>query len=84
MSGAFPAVAGQPASEVVGLALDAEELWGRSAAGLGEAVATAVSPQEGLAAMERHVHERAGAGEPPDQLVSQAVRASSCRGARTT
>ncbi|MGH7483784.1 MAG: DUF6597 domain-containing transcriptional factor, partial [Longimicrobiales bacterium] len=37
LPGAFPAVAGQPASEVVGLALDAEELWGRSAAALGEA-----------------------------------------------
>jgi hypothetical protein len=43
--GAFPAVAGQPASEVVGLALDAEELWGSSAAALGETVGTAASPR---------------------------------------
>jgi hypothetical protein len=28
--GAFPAIAGRPASEVVGLALDAEQLWTRS------------------------------------------------------
>ena len=72
--GAFPAVARQPASEVVGLALDAEELWGRSAAALGEAVGTATSPQEALAAVQFHVHELACAGEPPDPLVSEAVR----------
>ncbi len=72
--GAFPAVAGQPASDVIGVALDAEELWGRSATALGEAVGMAGSPQEALAAVQLHVHERAGAGEPPDPLVSEAVR----------
>ena len=72
--GAFGAVSGQPASEVVGLALDAEELWGRSAAALGEAVATAASLREALVAMQLHVHQRAGAGDPPDPLVSAAVR----------
>jgi AraC-like DNA-binding protein len=70
--GAFPAVAGHPASEVVGLAVDAEELWGRSAAALGEAVGTAASPREALAAVQRHVHERADAS--PDPLVSEVVR----------
>jgi hypothetical protein len=50
--GAFPVVAGQPASELVGLALDAEQLWGRSAAALGEAVGTAASPQEARAAVQ--------------------------------
>jgi AraC-like DNA-binding protein len=72
--GAFPAVAREPASEVVGLALDAEQLWGRSALALGEAVGAAASPQEALAAVQLHVSERAGAGEPPDPLVSEAVR----------
>ena len=71
--GAFPAVTGLPASEVVGLALDAEELWGRSAAALGEAVGTAASPQEALAAVQRHVREHVA--DPPDPLVSEAVRA---------
>ncbi|MFB9238411.1 DUF6597 domain-containing transcriptional factor [Plantactinospora siamensis] len=71
--GAFAAVAGQPASEVVGLALNAEELWGHSAAALGEAVATAASPQEALAAVQIHVHEHAVGGEPPDLLVSKMV-----------
>jgi len=72
--GAFPAVARQPASEVAGLALDAEELWGRPAVALGETVGTAASPQEALAAVQLYVHARASAGEPPDPLVSEAVR----------
>jgi AraC-like DNA-binding protein len=72
--GAFPAVAGLPASEVAGLALEAEELWGRSAAALGEAVGTAASPQEALSAVQLHVHERVSAGASPDPLVSEAVR----------
>lgn len=72
--GTFPAVAGQPASEVAGLALDAEQMWGRSACALGEAVATAASHHEALAAMQLHVHKLAGAGRPPDPLVSTMVR----------
>jgi AraC-like DNA-binding protein len=72
--GAFPAVAGQPASEVVGVALDAEELWGRSAAALGDEVDRAASPQDALAAVQLQVLERARGGEPPDRLVSEAVR----------
>ncbi|MDG4789323.1 helix-turn-helix domain-containing protein [Micromonospora sp. WMMD1102] len=72
--GAFPVSAGQPASEVVGLALDAGQLWGRSAGALGEAVGTAASPREALAAVQLHVHALARAGEPPDPLVSEVVR----------
>lgn len=71
--GAFPVVAGLPASEVVGLALNAEHLWGRPAASLGEVVGTAASPGEALAAMQFHVHELARAGQPPDPLVSKMV-----------
>jgi len=72
MPGAFQSVASQPASELVGLALGAEDLWGRSAAALGEAIDTAASPREALAAMQLHVHRRADAR--PDPLVSEAVR----------
>jgi AraC-like DNA-binding protein len=72
--GAFPVVAGQPASEVGGLALDAEQMWGRPAAALGEAVATAASYHEALAAVQLHVRKLAGAGQPPDPLVSTVVR----------
>ena len=78
--GAFPAVAGQPASEVVGLALDAEELWDHSAAALGEAVGTAASPQEALAAVQLHVHELARAGRAPGPARVRGRCAVSCRG----
>ncbi len=71
--GAFPVVAGQPASEVVGLALNAEQLWGRPAATLGEVVDAAASPHEALAAMQLQVHEFARAGQPADSLVSKMV-----------
>jgi AraC-like DNA-binding protein len=72
--GAFAVVAGQSAAEVVGLALDAEHLWGRSAAALGDAVGTAASAREALAAVQLHVHQLAGAAEPPDPLVAKVVR----------
>jgi AraC-like DNA-binding protein len=72
--GAAPQATGVPASEVVDLVLDAEELWGRSAAALGEAVASAASPRASLAAVQRHVLDRARAGEGPDPLVAEAVR----------
>ena len=70
--GAFPAVAGLPAAELVGIEVDAEQLWGRPAAALGRAVAAAASPQQALAALQGRV--RAHAGGPPDPLVSAAVR----------
>jgi AraC-like DNA-binding protein len=72
--GASPAVTGVPASEIVGLALDAGELWGRSAAALGEAVDGAASPDEALATMQRDVLDRVAGGDGPDPLVSEAVR----------
>ncbi|CNF82696.1 AraC family transcriptional regulator [Mycobacterium tuberculosis] len=74
LPGAFPVVAGRSAAEMAGLVLDADELWGRSAAALGDAVAVAASPGEALAAVQVHVQERAGGGASPDRLVSEAVR----------
>ena len=71
--GAFPVIAGQPASQVVGRALDAEMLWGRSAAALGETIGTAASAQEAIAAVQLHLHDLAGVAEPPDPLVAKVV-----------
>ena len=71
--GAFPAISRQPASELVGLALDVEYLWDHSAAPLSEAVGTAASPQEALGAVQLHVHELVRARKPPDLLVSEVV-----------
>jgi AraC-like DNA-binding protein len=72
--GAVPLVTELPASEVAGLVLDIEELWGDSAAALGEAVDAATSTQESLVVLQRHVLERVEVGERPDPLVSEAVR----------
>lgn len=73
VAGALPAIARRPASELVGLALDVEDLWEHSAAPLSEAVTAAASPREALAAVQRHVHGLAHARKPPDMLVSEIV-----------
>jgi AraC-like DNA-binding protein len=65
--GAAPAVLGMPASEVVDLAV---ELW--DAPALGEELAGAASPEQALAALERHVSGRMAA--EPDPLVAEAVK----------
>lgn len=72
--GAFPVLTGRPASEVVDLVVDAEDLWGTSASALGAAVAAAASPGEALAALQRYVRVLAGAGRSSDPLVHRAVR----------
>ncbi len=71
--GAFPAVAGQPASEVVGRTLDAEQLWGSSAAALGEAVGAAASPGRHSAQCS-FTCTSVLASAHPGPLVSEAVR----------
>ena len=72
--GAAAMATGLPASETVDLVLDAEQLWGRSAVALGEAIDAAGSPQESLAAVQRHVLHHVRAGDGLDPLVSAAVR----------
>jgi AraC-like DNA-binding protein len=74
--GAAPVATGLPSSEIRGLVVDAEELWGACAGALGEAVAAAASPQESLAALEGHVLRRVTAGHDPgpDLLIAEAVR----------
>jgi AraC-like DNA-binding protein len=71
--GAAAGVLGLPASELVDLAVGADELWGRSAVALGERVAAA-APEEALARVQRHVVARLGDAPGPDPLVWEAVR----------
>jgi AraC-like DNA-binding protein len=71
--GAASSVLGLPASELVDLAVAADELWGRSAVALGERVAAA-EPEEALARLQRHVVGRLGDAPAPDPLVREAVR----------
>jgi len=72
--GAAPSVLGLPASELIDLAVETDELWGRSAVALGERVAGAASPEEALARLQRHLVGRLGDAPDPDPLVSEAVR----------
>jgi AraC-like DNA-binding protein len=72
--GAAPSVVGVPGSEIVDLAVETDELWGRSAVALGECVDGASSPEEALAGLQRHVVGRLGDGPGRDPLVSEVVR----------
>jgi AraC-like DNA-binding protein len=72
--GAAPAVLALPASELVDLAVEVNELWGSPAVALGEVVDAAGSPEEALAGLQRHVAARLSATAGPDPLISEAVR----------
>jgi AraC-like DNA-binding protein len=67
-------VLGLPASELVDLALDADELWGPSAAAVGELVDESPSPQAALAVLEEQIVARLADTARPDPLVMEAVR----------
>jgi AraC-like DNA-binding protein len=72
--GAAAAVLDLPASELLDLVVDTEELWGRGAVALGERVDRAAAPAQALAELQRHLVGRLGAGPGPDPLVLEAVR----------
>ena len=72
--GAAPSVLGVPASEVVDLSVGADELWGRSAVALGEAVAAAASPWEAAAKLEAVVVARLADAAEPDPIAMEAAR----------
>jgi AraC-like DNA-binding protein len=72
--GAAWSVLGVPASELVDLSVGADELWGRSAVALGEAVAAAASPWEAAAKLEAAIVDRLADAAEPDPVVSEAVR----------
>jgi AraC-like DNA-binding protein len=63
-----------PASEVVDLSVGADELWGRSAVALGEAVAAAASPWEAAAKLEAVLVARLADAAEPDPIAMEAVR----------
>ena len=73
--GAAPSVLGLPATELVDLAVGADELWGDAAVALGERIAASASPQEAAAMLEREVFAHAIAREEePDPIATEAVR----------
>lgn len=72
--GAAPALLGVPASELLDVELEGDELLGRSASALGDAVAAAASPRDAAAIVEQAIVERIGAAPAPDPVVTHAVR----------
>jgi AraC-like DNA-binding protein len=72
--GALPSVLGMPASELVDLAVEWDELMNGSAAALGEKVAAAASPQEAATALEGELSARLAEASGLDPIASEAVR----------
>jgi AraC-like DNA-binding protein len=72
--GAAPAVLGLPATEVADLTVEAQELWGARAFALGELIDAATTPDEALAALQRHLAAQLLGAPGPDPLVREAVR----------
>jgi AraC-like DNA-binding protein len=69
---AASSVLGMPASELVDLGLDVDELWGDQGSALQELVAGAGSAGEAAAELQRTVGERRAAA--PDPVVAEGVR----------
>jgi AraC-like DNA-binding protein len=72
--GAAPAVLGLPASAVVDVAIEVQELWGAPALALGELIDAAETPDEALAALQRDLASRLVGAPGPDPLIREAVR----------
>jgi AraC-like DNA-binding protein len=72
--GAAAGVFGLPASELVDITLDADELWGRSAVAVGDHVAGSASPEEAVAHLQKLIAGRVTGASCPDPLVAEAVR----------
>jgi AraC-like DNA-binding protein len=72
--GAAAAALGVPSSALADLTLGADEIWGRSAVALGEALAGAPSPEHALMTLQRHLLDRWAGADTPDPLVAEAVR----------
>lgn len=72
--GAAPAILGLPASELAGLTIGADELWGSSSAELAERVAGSTSRQAAVSALETAVLSQLTEARPLDELVAELVR----------
>ena len=72
--GVGPFVLGAPPAELSDHAAAVGELWGPAAAGLGERVAGAETPEQAAAVLEQQVADRVAATGEPDPLVAEAVR----------
>lgn len=73
--GAVAPLLGLPARELVDLAVDLDDVWGRAAAtALSDALAAAGSARAALATLQDRLAARRADVDPPDPLVRQTVR----------
>jgi methylphosphotriester-DNA--protein-cysteine methyltransferase len=72
--GAATPVLGMPASELVDLMVDANAVWGREVAAVGERMADAASAQRAAALLQQIVADRLADAARPDPVVAEAVR----------
>lgn len=72
--GAAAPVLGLPASELADLMLDADTVWGREVAAVGERMAEASSAQRAAALLQQVVVGRLADAARPDPVVAEAVR----------
>jgi AraC-like DNA-binding protein len=72
--GMAPSLLGVPASELVDVSVEADELWGRACVALGEDVAAAASPEHATALLETAVAGRLADATDPDPVVGAAVQ----------
>jgi AraC-like DNA-binding protein len=71
--GAAPSILGPPASELVDLSVDADQLWRRGTASLSERLAEAGSPEDAARVLEGEVIRRLTVAGEPDPLVTAAI-----------
>lgn len=72
--GTAPAVLGLPASELLDLAIGADELWGSSAVALAEGLASSSSLEEAATTLEGEVNRRLAEAPEPDLIAEEAAR----------
>jgi AraC-like DNA-binding protein len=72
--GVGPKILGIPTSDLVDFRVELDQLWGRSAAILGQRLAEAGSPDAAAALLEQEISARSAIAPGPDPLVTEAVR----------
>jgi AraC-like DNA-binding protein len=67
------AVLGATAQELMGIRVELDQLWGRSAVAVAERIALAATPGDAARVLEREIMARCVAGPEPDALVAETV-----------
>jgi AraC-like DNA-binding protein len=71
--GVPPAVVGATAAELVGVHVELDRLWGRSAVAAAERIGLAATPGDAARMLEQEIIARCASGTDPDALVAEMV-----------